>query len=142
MRIVIFFLFTVLMLPALAINKCEINGQISYRQGPCPAKAKTQYLINGKYISEEKLREYRHMPKTQTGLVNKQQAVSRQPLDSATGSPVQNQQADYEESTTGQHKSPQVNVPGVFDYVNPKLSEMDRKLEEHKKKLQQLQNAK
>jgi hypothetical protein len=37
--------------------------------------------------------------------------------------------------------APHVNVPSAFDYVNPKLSDMQRKLDAHNKELQNQQNA-
>ena len=161
MRIVVIFLLFGFLQPAMAINKCELNGQVSYQTAACPEHAKSKSLVKDKYISEQQMQEYKRQhiktseqafkkayPPKKPPVVSEEasendiqqtQSQQRQKLNDTTH--FQLQEMDEQDVETEKHKAPQVNVPSAFDYVNPKLSDMDRKLEEHNKKLQQLQNA-
>lgn len=161
MRIGLFFLISGFIQPAMAITKCEINGVVSYKQGPCPVNASSKYLINDKYVSEKQLRKKKQerQRKSDEDFIKISPSRQSKPVIS-NSSKIEDQQAKPQqlsganeaiessdrETVEQNHKAdtkavPHVNVPGAFDYVNPKLEKMNRKLEEHDKKLQQLQNA-
>ena len=55
----------------------------------------------------------------------------------STDSEIQEDEQDKPPVKNGPH----VNVPRAFDYVNPKLSDMQRQIDQHNKELQKLQNA-
>ncbi|RLA25342.1 MAG: hypothetical protein DRQ62_02830 [Gammaproteobacteria bacterium] len=161
MRIVVLVLIFGFLQPAMAINKCELNGKVSYQAAACPEQAKSKSLVKDKYISEEQLQEYKreHNNKSEQAFkkvnspkkppvvsdqvlkIDTQQTQSQQIQALNDTGEAQVQDVDDQSNKTNKRTAPHVNVPSAFDYVNPKLSDMDRKLEEHNKKLQQLQNA-
>lgn len=161
MRIGLFLLASGFMQPVMAITKCEINGVISYKQGPCPVNASSKYLINEKYVSEKQLRQKKRerqrisdedflkvnssrQPKpviNNPSEIKAQQAKPQRVDSSGVATEAVDREAVEQDHKADTKAAPHINVPGAFDYVNPKLEKMNSKLEEHNKKLQQLQNA-
>ncbi len=146
MHVFVFLILSVLMNPVLAITKCELKGKVIYKEGGCPEHAVTKYWVNGKYITEQQLKEYQ-----QQGKIKSEQAFKQINTPDKKVSTVELKATalEAEESTHTQaeildaqdiESSPiHVNVPRAFEYVNPKLEAMDRKLDEHNKKLQQIE---
>ncbi|GAW85331.1 hypothetical protein bplSymb_SCF00508P013 [Bathymodiolus platifrons methanotrophic gill symbiont] len=128
----------------MAINKCEINGKISYQSAACPTYAKSKSLVKDKYISEQQLQKYKreHREKSEQGFRKlyppKNPAVVSEKIPDNV---QQTEPLQEQNKQTDKHEPPHVNVPRPFDYVNTKLEKMDRELDEHNKKLQQLQNT-
>lgn len=142
MRVILILVLSVFMGNAAAINKCELNGKVYYQSATCPKHAKVKYLVDGEYIDEERLLKLKqekkdNMPtKQSTNSVEKSRQVSN-PDES-----VEDQfQYEDEQQIKLVKNAPHVNVPRAFDYVNPKLSNMQRQLDEHNRELQKLQNA-
>ncbi|WP_221896462.1 hypothetical protein [Bathymodiolus japonicus methanotrophic gill symbiont] len=69
-------------------------------------------------------------------------SVEKSSQVSSPGAAIEEQfQFEDEQQMKPVHNAPHVNVPRAFDYVNPKLSNMQRQLDEHNRELQKLQNA-
>lgn len=119
----------------------RVNGKVYYQTAICPEHAKAEYLINGKYIDEEQLLKYRQEKKEI--MPEDLPAVTEEKPDQAQNSieltDAKIKEAD-EQAKKPVHNPAQVNVPSAFEYVNPKLSDMQKHLEEHNKELQKLQN--
>ncbi|HIG65165.1 MAG: hypothetical protein HOE45_09580 [Gammaproteobacteria bacterium] len=98
--------------------------------------------MNDKYIDEDKLRKYRQ--EKEDTMPEEQLSVSEEKPKQVTDSSALSDagaQVDDELDKQAVKNAPHVNVPSTFDYVNPKLSDMQRKLDEHNKELHKLQNA-
>ena len=139
MRVILIFMLSVFMGSAAAITKCELNGKVYYQSAGCPEHAKAKYLVDDKYIDEKQLLKYRQEKEEKS---EKPQAVDKEKPEQVTDS-VESTDAQAQEEQDKQpvKNAPHVNVPRAFDYVNPKLSNMQRQLDAHNKELQKLQNA-
>ncbi|OQK18221.1 hypothetical protein AU255_10420 [Methyloprofundus sedimenti] len=142
MRVILIFLLSVFMNSAAAITRCELNGKVYYQTATCPEHAKAEYLINGKYIDEEQLLKHRQEKKVT--MPEDLPAVTEEKPEQAQNSieptDAKKEEAD-EQDKKPVHNPAQVNVPSTFEYVNPKLSDMQKQLDEHNKELQKLQNV-
>ena len=144
MRVILIFVLSVFMDSTAAITKCELNGKVYYQKAACPEHAASKYLINGKYIDEEQLLKYRQEKKEQTpedtAAVGEEKP--KQTPNSIESTDAQLEAADGQDQKPVQNKKPaQINVPSAFEYVNPKLADMQRQLDEHNNELQKLQKA-
>ena len=145
MRVILILVLSVFMNSTVAITKCEINGKISYQTAACPENATSKFLMKDKYVSQQQLREYEQERVKNSGNslnkaapANASSVVNQEPSDNDTQQtePLQLQEDELDKKDD-KHDAPHVNVPRAFDYVNPKLENMDRKLQEHNKRLQQ-----
>ncbi len=144
MRVILIFVLSVFMDSTAAITKCELNGKVYYQKAACPEHAASKYLINGKYIDEEQLLKYRQEKKEQTpeDIAAVGEEKPKQTPNSIESTDAQLEAADGQDQKPVQNKKPaQINVPSAFEYVNPKLADMQRQLDEQNKELQKLQNA-
>lgn len=155
--VVFVFLFFSFMQPAIALTKCTLEGKVSYKVGPCPKNASSKYWVNNKFVEKNKLQKKRQKNSTlseesfkriNTPVVRREdeseeefdleeQEKVRKPKKmqvSNEAAHFQLKKVDQEESDT-----PKVNVPQSHEYVNDRLSEMQKKLDQHNKELQQLQ---
>ncbi|MBT3812244.1 MAG: hypothetical protein HON51_11855 [Gammaproteobacteria bacterium] len=142
MRVILILMLSVFMGSVAAITRCELNGKVYYQTAACPKHSKVQYLVNDKYIDEDKLRKYRQ--EKEDTMPEEQLSVSEEKPKQVTDSSALSDagaQVDDELDKQAVKNAPHVNVPSTFDYVNPKLSDMQRKLDEHNKELHKLQNA-
>lgn len=166
MRIVVILVLFGFMQSAFAITKCEFKGKTLYKKGTCPKNAVTKYLVKDKYIKEEQLQEFQreHIKQSDKGyrrlstpppVSNPQESEAG--LDSDKIKTKQMQMSNdsmhfnlQNRNQTGKKpdksKAPEpvknthkINTPKMYDGVNDKLTDMERKLEEHNKALQQLQ---
>jgi len=159
MRIIVVFvfLFFSFMQPAIALTKCILEGKVSYKVGPCPKNASSKYWVNNKFVEESKLHKNRQKNSTlseesfkrmNTPIVRREdeseeefdieeQEQARKPKKMQ----VSNETAHFQLKKVDNEKdnAPKVNVPQSHEYVNDKLSEMQKKLDQHNKELQQLQ---
>lgn len=146
------------MQPAMALTKCVLEGKISYKQGACPKNATSEYWVKNRFVEESQLQKKRqdHITRSEEGFkqMNAQQKRQNE-YDSEFDSEeqeqekirepkkmqVSNESAHFQLQKVDKSKSniPKVNVPQSHDYVNDRLSEMQRKLDQHNKELQQLQ---
>ena len=159
MRIIVVFvfLFFSFMQPAIALTKCILDGKVSYKVGPCPKDASSKYWVNNKFVEERKLKKNRQknsalseesFKRMNTPIVRREdeseeefdveeQEQARKPKKMQ----VSNETAHFQLKKVDNEKdnAPEVNVPQSHEYVNDKLSEMQKKLDQHNKELQQLQ---
>ena len=154
MRIIVVLLLVGLIKPAFAITKCELDGKVTYKRGGCPEHASSKYLVKDKYVDENQLQKHKQERVVESEKDFKQMNTPRRRPDeseewfeseeqqtkpkkiqiSNEATHFQRQKVDKPNSKI--HK---INAPKVYDGVNEKLSEMERKLEQHNKELQQLQ---
>lgn len=153
MRLIIIFLLSGFIQSVMAINKCEINGKVSYQQSPCPVNASSKSLVKDKYISEKQMHLYAQeakrksdesFKKINSAKTSRSIAPDSTEIETKSVSPKQienlyseTESVDAEQQATDKNNPPKVNVPGAFEYVNPKLSDMDRKLNQHNKNIRQ-----
>ena len=142
MRIILILMPSLFVGNAAAINKCELNGKVYYHSVTCPKHAKAKYLVDGKYIDEERLLRLRQEKKDGMPAKQSTDSVEKSRQVSSPGESADDQfQYEDEQQIKPVKNAPHVNVPRAFDYVNPKLSNMQRQLDEHNRELQKLQNA-
>ena len=146
MRVIILLILSLFMGAATAITKCEINGKISYQAAGCPEHAKAKYLIDDEYIDEERLRKLKQKKKYNipANLPDATEEKLKQVPSSIESTDDQIPEEEVEEDEQEKEpvkNAPHVNVPRAFDYVNPKLSDMQQQIDEHKKELQKLENS-
>lgn len=147
MRVILILVLSVFMGSAAAITRCELNGKVYYQTAWCPKQSKAQYLVNDKNIDEDKLRKYRRINveeiSQETPVVGEEE--TKQVTNSKASADAETQESAEQEDNMQEQQpvkdAPHVNVPRAFDYVNPKLSDMQRKLDAHNKELQNQQNA-
>jgi hypothetical protein len=147
MRVILILVLSVFMGSAAAITRCELNGKVYYQTARCPKQSKAQYLVNDKNIDEDKLRKYRRINveeiSQETPVVGEEE--TKQVTNSKASADAETQESAEQENNMQEQQpvkdAPHVNVPRAFDYVNPKLSDMQRKLDAHNKELQNQQNA-
>ena len=140
--------------PAFAITKCELNGKVTYKSGGCPEHASAKYLVKDKYVEERQLQKHKQKRIVESEKDFKHMNTPRKrPDESEEWYESEDQQIKLKkvqmsnESTHFQlqkvdkpnSKIHKINAPKVYDGVNDRLSEMERKLEQHNKELQQLQ---
>lgn len=154
MRIVMVFLLFGFMQSAIAITKCKLQGRTIYKIGSCPKNSVTSFLVKDEYVQQEqleksrrgKIKESKQAYKKLT-TPKKRREVSEEWLEPES---LRIDPAQMEVSNEGPHfklqngdqqpkKPHKINAPKMYDYTNDKLNEMERKLEEHNKALQQLQ---
>ena len=142
MRVILILMFSTFMGNAAAINKCELNGKVYYQSATCPKHAKAKYLVDGEYIDEQRLLKLRQEKKDSMLVEQSTDSVERPRQMTSPGESADDQfQQEDEQQIKPVKNAPHVNVPRAFDYVNPKLSNMQRQLDEHNRELQQLQSA-
>lgn len=157
MRIVVFVFLLGLMQPVLAITKCEKKGKVLYKKGTCPKNSSTKYLVKDKFIAEDHMQQHQQKRVAQSEKAFKDINTPRkwpedeEFLESEIPPPKPEKMQMSNETTHFQlqkvenvndndkDKEGEINVPGMYDSVNAKLSEMERKLEQRNQELRQLQ---
>ena len=154
MRIVVILLLFGLIQPVFAITKCELNGKVIYKSGHCPEHASTKYLVKDKYVDESQLQKHKQESIAESKKDFKRMNTPRKKPDESQewfeSEELQTKSKKVQMSNEATHfqlqkvdkpnsKIHKINAPKVYDGVNDKLSEMERKLERHNKELQQLQ---
>ncbi len=153
MRIIVLVFLLGLMQPVLAITKCEHKGKVLYKRGTCPENSSTKILVKNKFVSEDYLQQHQQKRVTQSEKAFIDMNTPRKRLDddvfleSESPSPIPEKVKMSNETTHFQlqkvdndkEKEGKINVPGMYDGVNVKLSEMERELEQRNKELKQLQ---
>jgi len=147
----IFFLLGI-MQPALAITKCELKGKVLYKRGTCPKNSSTKYLVKDKFVAEEQLQQHQQKRIAQSEQAYKDINTPRKSSDedaelleseSQPSVPdkvqMSNETTHFQLKKVENDKGDKINVPGIYNGVNVKLSEMERQLEQRNKELQQLQ---
>jgi len=151
MRIVVVFLLLGVVQPVLAITKCTLNGKVTYKRGACPKNATSKYLVKDEFVEESQLQEKQQERITQSEIDFKRMNVPSKKPDisdewlESEGMPVKpkkmrmsNESAHFQLQKVDKQNDA-VDKIKVPDGVNDKLSEMQRKLEQRNKELQQLQ---
>ncbi|BCG62964.1 MAG: hypothetical protein methR_P0646 [Methyloprofundus sp.] len=152
MRGVIFVVFLGFVGPVSAITKCELNGKVIYKAGTCPKNASTKFLVKGNYVAEQSLRQHEQLrakesdgafEQLNTATMQNKLRAEQQMRDIA----VQRKSAAVEVSDESAHfqlrkvegsadKLNNVARPAV---INDQFLEMEEKIKEHERALQQLQ---
>ena len=144
------------MQPAIALTKCVLEGKVSYKAGACPKNASSKYWVKNKFVAESELQKKRQEHITRSEESFKQLNAPRKISDEREARfeseeqeqarkpkkmKVSNETAHFQLQKIDKSKSnaPKINVPQSHEYVNDRLSEMQRKLDQHNKELQQLQ---
>lgn len=155
MRIAVFVFLLGLMQPVLAISKCEYKGKVLYKRGTCPENSSTKYLVKDKFVTEDHLQQHQQERVTQSEKAFKDMNTPRKRLDDEelleSESPslvpekvrMSNEATHFQlqkvENDNDKEREGEINVPDMYEGVNVKLSEMQRKLEQRNKELRQLQ---
>ena len=154
MRILLVLLLLGVIQPVFAITKCELNGKVIYKRGDCPEHASAKYLVKDKYVDERQLQSHRQERKAESEqdfkLMNTPIKRPDEYEEWSESEDLQTKPEKVKMSDEATHfqlqkvdkpnsKIRKINTPKSYDGVNDKLSEMERKLEQHNKELQQLQ---
>ena len=138
---------------AMAITKCELNDKVTYKNGSCPENASSKFLIKDEFVEEKQLlkhkqkrveqseKDFKRMnaPRVHSN-ENKEWFQSENQQVNPKKVPVSKDTHQAEKIDKVESKQDKINAPKMYDGVNGKLSEMEQKLEQHNKELQQLQN--
>lgn len=154
MRGVIFIVFLGFIGPVSAITKCELNGKVIYKTGACPKNASTKFLVKGNYVTEQSLQQHEQLrAKESDSAFDKLNAATRQDelrteeqlYDVAAQKKAEVVVEMSDESAHFQLRK----VEGSADklnnvarpaVINDQLLEMEEKIKEHERALQQLQD--
>ncbi|NOQ14200.1 MAG: hypothetical protein GQ583_06950 [Methyloprofundus sp.] len=156
--VVLVFLFFGFMRPAIALTKCVLNGKVSYKVGACPKNASSKYWVKNKFVAESELqkKQQENISRSEKSFKRmNEKKKSQDEYDAEFDSEEQEQEkkrepkkmeassevAHFQLKKIDKSKTdiPKVNVPQSHEYVNDKLSDMQKKLDQHNKELQQLQ---
>lgn len=149
MRIVVIFLLLGFVPSIMAITRCEMNGKVTYKKGRCPEYATTKYLVKGRYVEEKVLQQQAQENIERSEQAFKQQLSEQEKREEKLFQELEEQDKAErvymsDESVHFQLKKAEdldkkTEKNDYPDDVNKKVLEMERKIIEQRKALEQLQ---
>ncbi len=153
MRGVIFVVFLGFIEPVSAITKCELNGKVIYKAGTCPKNASTKFLVKGHYVTEQSLRQHEQLrAKESDGAFDQLNAATMQDklrVEQQMRDIAVQRKSEVVEMSDESARFQLRKVKGSADklnsgarpvVINDRFLEMEEKIKEHERALQQLQN--
>lgn len=139
---------------AAAITKCEVRGKVTYKRGSCPQNAETRILVKDKYIKEQDLYKFQQDRDSASDKAIKKMTApkivpakveevveSKSPKKPAEKVKMSSESVHFQLKKVEDlnRKTGKIYSPNMPDDLSGKLEDMELKVKEHNKALQQLQ---